>query len=272
MVSDNSYFLPGGPAGVLLIHGLGGTPVEIKNVGKALARAGYTVYGMQMAGHCGTEEDLLATTWQDWYASVEAAHTRLAEHCKTIFAAGLSMGAVMALHLAARRPAAIAGVGMYSTTLKYDGWSITKFSFLLPLVLRLPWGRNYAFYEAHPYGIKDERLRRVVVRNLEAGASADAGLMRTPGLSLREFYRLVAVVKREMPQIKTPALVLHATEDDVASVRNAYYLQKHLAGPVELVLLDDSYHLITVDRQRHEVINHSIRFFNALCPPAVAAP
>lgn len=265
MTSDNAYFFPGGPAGVLLIHGLGGTPVEIKRVGKSLARAGYTVYGMQLAGHCGTEADLVATRWQDWYASVEAAHTRLARQCRTVFAAGLSMGAVLALHLAAQRPAAVAGVGLYSITLKCDGWSISKFNFLLPLVLSFPWGRNHGFCESHPYGIKDERLRRVVVRKMTAGASADAGLLRTPGVSIRELQRLVTVVKRELPRIRTPALVLHATEDDVASVRtNAGYLKRHLGGPVDLVLLDDCYHIITVDRQRHEVTNHSLRFFKAL--------
>ena len=67
--------------GVLLIHGLTGTPAEMRYVGKALARRGYTVSGMQLAGHCRAESDLLATGWRDWYGSVESAYQRLAERC-----------------------------------------------------------------------------------------------------------------------------------------------------------------------------------------------
>jgi alpha-beta hydrolase superfamily lysophospholipase len=37
-------FLDGGRVGVLLIHGLGGTPVELKFVAQALNHIGHTVY------------------------------------------------------------------------------------------------------------------------------------------------------------------------------------------------------------------------------------
>ena len=67
------FFLPGGPSGVLLIHGLTGTPNEKWRVGRDLNRAGHAVLGVQLAGHCGTEQDLLQTGWRDWYASVEKA-------------------------------------------------------------------------------------------------------------------------------------------------------------------------------------------------------
>ena len=43
-----------------------GTPAEMRFVGKGLNRAGFTVYGMQLAGHCGSEADLLRTGWRDW--------------------------------------------------------------------------------------------------------------------------------------------------------------------------------------------------------------
>jgi Esterase/lipase len=262
--ADTSFLYEGGPDGVLLIHGLTGTPTEMKFVGKGLARAGFTVYGMQLAGHCGTEEDLLATGWRDWFASVEAAYTVLAQRCRRVFVAGLSMGAVLALHLAARRPRQLAGLALYSTTLRYDGWAIPRLSFLLPLVLRLPFGHRYRFVESHPYGIKDERLRKRVVANMFAGNSAAAGLSGTPGLSLRELWGLVAEVKREMPGIRTPALIVHASQDDVTSIWNAAYLRRHLGGPTQTVLLDDCYHMITVDRQRQEVVERTAGYFRTL--------
>ena len=74
-----------------------------------LARAGYTVYCCQLAGHCGTPEELRRSTWHEWYASVEAAHDKLKEHCDVILAGGLSMGGILALHLAQNRPDGRAG-------------------------------------------------------------------------------------------------------------------------------------------------------------------
>jgi len=86
----------------------------MKFVGKQLARLGYTVRGVQLAGHCGTADDLLATRWQDWYASVEQAQAELAAQVDRVFVAGLSMGALLGLHLAARRPESVAGLALYA--------------------------------------------------------------------------------------------------------------------------------------------------------------
>lgn len=263
-IPDVSFFYPGGPDAVLLIHGLTGTPTEMRYIGKALAQAGYTVYGMQLAGHCGSEHDLLRTGWQDWTASVTAAYQRLAECHGTIFVAGLSMGAVLALHLAAHHP--VAGVAVYSTTLRYDGWTIPRLAFLLPLFLYTPLGARYRFVETWPYGLKDERLRRRVVAEMQAGDSAAAGTLGMAGTSLRHLRSLIATVKRELPLIKTPTLVLHAREDDVASARNADYLERHLGGPVKKILLDDCYHVITADRQRQRVAEETVTFFRSLSP------
>ena len=63
-IEDKSLRFASGPEGFLLIHGLGGTPVEMRYIAQGLARAGYTVHVPQLAGHCGTVEELKATTWQ----------------------------------------------------------------------------------------------------------------------------------------------------------------------------------------------------------------
>ena len=76
-MQDYSETFRGGPVGFLLIHGLGGTPVEMRFVARGLARAGHTVICPQLAGHCGSFEDLRATGWKDWYHSVVTAHREL---------------------------------------------------------------------------------------------------------------------------------------------------------------------------------------------------
>jgi carboxylesterase len=268
---DASFYYTGGSAAVLLVHGLTGTPTEMRLLGKGLANAGFTVYGAQLAGHCGTEEDLLRTDWPDWYASVEAAYARLRERHQIVLVAGLSMGAILAMHLAARHPGEIRGLGLLSTTLKYDGWAIPRLSFLLPLFLHTPLGLHYRFVENYPYGIKDDRLRQRVVTNMTAGNSAEAGNLGMTGNSLRQLLALVALVKREMPLIRTPALIIHSANDDVASKKNALYLERHLGGPKRLILLEDSYHMITVDKQRNDVIRAVVDYFTSMIEPETLA-
>ena len=128
-------FFPGGRIGFLLVHGLAGTPAEMKILGKRLNRYGFTVLCPQLAGHCASEEELITTCWSDWSRSVEDAFDALSRHMDAVFVGGLSAGAVLSLRHAQRYPGRARGLALYSTTLRYDGWTIPKLSFLLPLIL-----------------------------------------------------------------------------------------------------------------------------------------
>ncbi|VCU69307.1 Thermostable monoacylglycerol lipase [Pigmentiphaga humi] len=277
MITSADFYFEGGRSGVLLIHGLTGTPNEMRTVAKGLHRAGYTVYGMQLAGHCGDVDDLVRTRWQDWYASVEQALDKLGREVDHCFVAGLSMGAVLALKAAADHPDKVAGVGVYGATFRYDGWNIPwywRLSFLLPWFKRLNIFQDKVFDEEPPYGLKDERLRAAVSSSMLGGDSADAGLPGNPFPALAELIQLSAVVRKQLPQVRCPCLVMHAAHDDMASVGNAELVVQRVRGPAKLVLLHDSYHMITVDRERREVIRESAEFFDAVAAQrkALATP
>jgi len=263
-IKDRSVFHSGGRVGFLLIHGLGGTPVELRFVAQGLARAGYTVYCCQLAGHCGTVEELRSSTWDQWYASVEEAHDKLKEHCDVIIAGGLSMGGILALHLAHNRPNDVHGLALYAPTLKLDGWSMPWYSFILRLMRPSMIYIDMDLPEHEPYGIKDERLRAFVVGSMLSGDSSEAGVFSTPLRCFANFNSLVGVVKKELGAIKTPALLMHPRNDDIASLDNALYLQRKLGGLVDMVVMDNSYHIITLDRQRHLVVERSVAFASTL--------
>ncbi len=267
MIQQTDFFFEGGRSGVLLIHGLTGTPMEMRLLGKGLNRVGFTVHGMQLAGHCGDADDLLATGWRDWYASVEQAADAMLGKVDQLFVGGLSMGALLALKLAADRPRQIAGVGVYGATFRYDGWSIpplARLSFLLPLLKKLGIGRGRSFMEQPPYGIRDERLRAQVSTAMLGGDSAAAGLPGNPWYSLAEMYGLAASVRRQLCQVTSPCLVAHASDDDVASPKNAELVMRGVSAPTELLLLDDSYHMITIDKERRTLIDRSAAFFDSI--------
>jgi carboxylesterase len=268
MIQKVDYLLEGGRAGVLLIHGLTGTPNEMRWVGDGLKRAGFTVHGMQLAGHCGTEDDLLATDWHDWYGSVCDAADALRGKVDHLFVAGLSMGAILALKLAADRPQQVDGLGIYGVSFVYDGWSIPRLSQwlsrLLPIAKPLGIGRKRRFMEMPPYGIKDDRIRKFIFMKMSEGDSAAAGLIGNPWHSLADMYQLSGLVQRELPRVQAPCLIMHAADDDIASVKNARLVMNNVSARSELVLLEDSYHMITVDRERDVVITRSAAFFNAI--------
>ncbi len=264
MSVDRSYKFEGGRTGVLLIHGLGGTPIEMRYVALGMARAGYTVHVPQLANHCGTEEELKQSRWQDWYWSVEAALDELRQSCDRVVVGGLSAGAILGLHLAANRPKDVHGLALYAPTLWLDGWSIPWYAGLFRLCFQKSVANRIPFVERDPHGIKDKRLRKMVVEALHSGDSSQAGVFQTPGGTMLELRWLVNIVRRELPSIRQPALIMHPREDDRASLKNALYLQRNLGGLVDMVVLDDCYHIITVDRQRDLVVDRTVAFSNWL--------
>jgi carboxylesterase len=267
VIQSVEYFLHGERTGVLLVHGLTGTPSEMRYVAKGLHRAGFTVYAMQLAGHCGTPDDLLSTGWRDWYRSVDEAATRLMRSVDHLFVAGLSMGALLALELAIERLRDVRGVALYGTTFRYDGWAIpaiARLAFLLPFVCSLGIGRGRVFMETFPYGIKEPRIRDRIASSMLAGDSAAGGLAGNPWPSLAQFHLLSRHVRRRLGLVRAPCLALHAAHDDVASARNVDMVCRGVAQPVETVLLHDSYHMITVDRERNVVVDRTARFMRSI--------
>ena len=271
MIKSVEFLFEGGRSGVLLIHGLTGTPSEMRFVAKGLHRAGFTVYAMQLAGHCGEPDDLLTTGWRDWYRSVDQAADRLRARVDRLFVAGLSMGALLALELAVNRQREVDGIALYGTTFFYDGWAVpavARLAFLLPVACALGVGRRQVSMESFPYGIKDPVIRERIVGRMLRGDSAAAGLAGNPWPSLAQFELLARRVRRNLPRMRVPCLALHAADDDIASVRNMALVRRHAAAPVETVFLHDSYHMITVDRERHVVIERTARFFAGLAQGA----
>ena len=269
--TDLSVFVQGGRTGFLLIHGMSGTPVEMRYIINGLARAGYTVSCPQLPGHCGTLDQLRETGWTDWLAGVEQALAKLETQCDHVIVGGLSMGAVLALKVAARNPHIVRGSVLYAPTLWLDGWGVPLYARLFALV-RQKWGADlFHFSERPPYGIKDTRLRKLIAEALASGDPSKAGFLTLPGRLLLELRWLVNSVRADLHKITQPTLIIHPREDDRASLRNPTYLARRLAGRVESVILDDSYHIITLDRQREIVLMRTEAFAKSLGAELVAA-
>jgi carboxylesterase len=257
---DFSLRIAGGKVGVLLLHGLCGTPAEMRFVAMGLARAGYTVHAPQLAGH-GAEN---GGRWQDWYMSAREALNEIRKECDTVIVGGLCMGAILGLHLAARNPGKVQGVSLFSPTLWINGWAMPWYTKLFSLV-RFRWMANLMqFPDADSLGIKCPRVRSFVKAALQSDSGSEFGSSGVNGTMVLEHRRMVEAAMNLLHRVKQPTLILHSSEDDYANLNNAVYLKDEIAGNVDMVVLNDSYHMVTLDKQRHVVVERTRAFVETI--------
>lgn len=243
--------------GVLLLHGLTGMPSEMRPLERHLAKLGRRVATPLLPGHGATHRQLLATGWRDWLDGARRAADDLAASCDTVVIVGLSMGALLAT-LIAVEDARVGGIVLLSPTLRYDGVGIPWTRRLLPLAHVVPLsGRTFYWTERPPYGLRDERLQRLVTRSIEAakrGQNTQYGLFRTYVGSILELNRLVREVRRKAGAVRCPALVVHSREDTVTSGRNAEEMHEMLGSSEKSIhWLSGCDHVITLDLGKREV-------------------
>jgi carboxylesterase len=168
--------LPGGEHGVLLLHGLRGSPLEMQHLGKQLQKAGFSVRIPYIHG-CGfgSKADAGSSRWEDWVEQARAHYAALGESCTRVALGGLCIGAVLALALAADRGIRASAVMPLATTLKWDGWGMPWYRIFAPLAYYTPLRFLYSFPERWPFGLKDQKLRDWVARQMRETGSSIAG-------------------------------------------------------------------------------------------------
>jgi carboxylesterase len=259
MSAERSVAPPRRPA-VLLLHGLTGMPSEMRPIARHLTSLGYAVETPLLPGHGGSHRDLLRTTWHEWLGGAQETLRRVGRRGEPVVVAGLSMGALLAVLLAAEAESAawVGGIVLLSTTLRYDGAAIPATRRLLPLSHVFPWlGHFFYWTEQPPYGLRDQRLQRLITRALEAaarGESTQYGLFRTYVGALRQLSLMVREVRRKARAVRCPALVLHSIEDTVTSARNAHEIHDLLGSRDKSIhWLSGCDHVITLDLRKRDV-------------------
>jgi carboxylesterase len=260
---------------VYLVHGVTGAPAEMYYVARELAgKNGWDIYTTTLPGHCTRLKDLVKSTEQEWRLHVEKQLSFARERYEYLFVAGLSAGALLALD--ASTVIRTDGVGVLSPTFVYDGWNTPWSLALLPFAMKivpLPFQRFLFHRDGPPFGIKDEELQAAVREAYSplaifrdwlspSSSSASKGYPVFPLRTLTEIDRLIAWVRARLHRVTAPTVILQAREDDMTSPRNASIVFDEISSKHrELVLLDDCYHVITVDKQREAVAKNLASFF-----------
>ena len=248
-VDTHEFFLPGAGVSALLIHGLTGTPYEMRYLGEQLAARGVRVRGVRLAGHARTPEELGAAGYDNWYESVVNGLEELRQYGEPTVAVGLSMGAVQAARLAADQGESIAGLVM-----------------LAPAFF-LPTSTTVALRALR--GVLGSLVERIYLYNPGGSDIHDAAARSIhPSCTLMplsaplKLLDLTAVVKPMLPRITQPTLVMHARRDHTCPQRkNLDYVMKHVGSKEKRAIeLEESFHVITVDSEKDRVAGEVAEF------------
>ena len=229
----------GSDVGVLLCHGFTGTPQSMRPWGEYLAERGFTVRVPLLPGHGTTWQEMNNTRWEDWYSCVDTAFRELHETCQRVVVGGLSMGASLALQLAQEHGPRISGLVLVNPAVKFD----------------------------------DPRTRVLpVLKHLMGSLEAVGNDIKKPGVTELAYTRsplkaghsqLVAwrSVIRDLPEVTQPVLLLRSTQDHVLPASSsALVLSRISSSDVTEILLEDSYHVATLDNDAPRIFAESATF------------
>ena len=221
---------------VLLLHGLTGTPLEMRALGERLAADGHTVHIPLLPGRGTRPDDMDGLCWDDWMEAALHSYDLLARAHRRVIVGGLSAGGTMALDVALQRsPAALL---LYAAVLRVR----QRGAYLAPYVWR--------FIRRWPSPPTD------MVEPNDSLRCYDPAPVR----AMSELLTGISRVRPYLGRISAPTLVAHSLRDKFVPVESAEEIAAHVAGPVEKLYLDGCGHAITADVKRDEVAEASARF------------
>jgi carboxylesterase len=233
-----------GPTRALLIPGFMGTPKEMRPLGEALAEAGAAVRGILLPGFGPDVERLGTVRAADWLASAGAAWNEVRTDAGRTVLVGFSMGAAVALQLAAKDPPD-------RLILLAPFWRFSdRRALALPLL-------KHVIHSFRPFEKADFTDPAVRQSFAEMAPDTDlddptmqARLRREtviPTATLDELRRVSAAAGVAAQRITAPALVLQGTDDATALPRFTRHLAFRLRGPLALHELAGGHLIVASD-------------------------
>lgn len=240
-----------GPSAVLLCHGFTGTPTTMRFWAEDLARRGYTVRVPRLPGHGTRWQEMNRVAWSDWVDCVDDAYRALAASYERVAVCGLSMGGALALRLAELHPE-IAGVCLV----------------------------NPAIYATDPQWRFLPAYARVVPARSAPGS--DVAQIQFPGVTAEQLsydfsplpaavqmWDMWRVVRSDLHRVTQPLLVFASEEDHVVDPSSVALIRTGVSTPApEVVMLHDSYHVATVDRDAPMIFERSAAWLGPLLEQA----
>jgi carboxylesterase len=239
----------GGPVGVILSHGFTGTPASMRPWAQHLAAAGYTVRLPLLPGHGTSWQETNRTRWQDWYGAIEQAYDDVAARCETVFACGLSMGGTLVTRLAEQKQDGIAGLVLVNPS----------------------FGTERVDARFAPYISWAVKSRPAIGGDIKKPGVVEPAFDRTPVVAFASLQRLWKVTVADLPRVTAAILMFRSREDHVVEPMSGRLLQARATSTaVREVILEDSYHVATLDNDAPLIFDGSVEFIRSQTAPVIA--
>jgi carboxylesterase len=240
-LEGRSFFLEGGPVGVLLIHGFTATTAEVRPLANLLHEHGYTVSGPLLPGHRTRPEDLNRVSWRDWVAAAEDAYTELSKRCQRIIVGGESTGALLALNLAADHPL-IAGLLLYAPALRLNLKPIDH------LLLRL----------IAPF-------RASIPKPVSGTNPFWEGYAVNPLKGTLQLLRLQKYVRPKLQKVEQPVLIVQGRLDKTVHPSVPEDIDQGVHSKIlKKVWMENSGHIVLIDADKDQVEVLTLNFLQSI--------
>ncbi|HSN95290.1 MAG TPA: alpha/beta fold hydrolase [Anaerolineaceae bacterium] len=232
-----SFLLPGGEDGIVLLHGFTASPVEVRQLADFLHSQGYTVSGPLLPGHGTHPDDLNRVKFEDWVHVSEEAVEALKATCKHVFIGGESMGGLVAMRVAELHPE-LAGVLLYAPGLQANNiWAAPLLKHFIKYLKKDGAGNGFIWsgYNVYPIGGADEmrKLQKVVDKNLE--------------------------------KISQPVLLMMSKADTMVPQTVIETIQHSVSSDIiDLHVFEDSDHCILLDKYNQEAFEITLAFIRKI--------
>jgi carboxylesterase len=235
-------FHRGSAVGCLCLHGFTASPAEVRWLSVHLAQQGLTVHGPRLAGHGADYRDLSRTGWRDWYYSALDGYHILRQQCEQVFVAGLSMGGMLALLLAASIPLEGLAVMASPVTFRSRRMALSRyFKYVIPF-------SRQPDRSSLPELIREEQARR---------GEPVLGRVRYDNWSTHavgELHALAQVVRSQLPRVTAPLLLIYSEADQTVPIENAAIVAREVSSRnIEQHTLRASEHILTQHVERETV-------------------
>ncbi|MCI4361374.1 MAG: alpha/beta fold hydrolase [Thermoplasmata archaeon] len=229
--------------GVLLLHGFTGSPATMLPLAEAIAARGFPTSLPLLPGHGTNLEDLQRASYADFLQSAETACEELARTVDAVVVAGLSMGGALAVELAVRRDD-LAGLILVNPFIEPAD----------PSFLGLLEAAMAAGQQTIPS----------IASDIAQPGSRGQGYDATPLRPLLSLLTGITALAPRLGDLVVPVLLFSSRIDHVVPTSSGDFLCSRVAGPVERVMLERSYHVATLDHDAPELCARSVAFLEKL--------
>lgn len=236
---------------LLAFHGFTGTTSEIRPLIDVVAEGGFAVRAPLLPGHGSKPHDLQDATFDRWVEAMGEEVVRASDRGERFVLCGFSLGSLVAMEIASRRPEGLAGLVVLGNAIALMPPVHAALGFVDRRGWRLP---DWYLLKLWSSDVRDPEMRRRV-----------AAYDRDPLRAALEVYRGGRRVEQKLRAIECPTLILHGARDRVCPAENAKAVAAAIgAKDVTTRIFPRSGHLVAADLERAEVAAEVVRFVERL--------